>query len=201
MSYNSRVRLLVILDSVIVLSAIFIGYFVLHPYMNVYTIPMLWMSAITLLLCHHLFASIYHLYQKAWEYASVGELTAIVKAVTFSITVTAIVQLVVYHNIYFRVLGITWMLHVLLIGGSRFSWRMFRDHYIAPNPNKKRTLIVGAGSAGTMVARQLLKNHEADLNPIAFVDDDPNKHKLQIFGIEVKGSSQDIPRIVEECTD
>ena len=91
------------------------------------------------------------------------------------------------------------MLHVLLIGGSRFSWRVFRDHYIAPNPNKKRTLIVGAGSAGTMVARQLLKNNDADLYPTAFVDDDHNKHKLQIFGIEVKGNSQDIPRIVEEC--
>ena len=92
-----------------------------------------------------------------------------------------------YHDVYFRVLGITWMLHVLLIGGSRFSWRVFRDHYIAPNPNKKRTLIVGAGSAGTMVARQLLKNNDADLYPIAFVDDDHNKHKLQIYGIEVKG--------------
>ena len=86
-----------------------------------------------------------------------------------------------------------------LIGGSRFSWRVFRDHYIAPNPNKKRTLIVGAGSAGTMVARQLLKNNDADLYPTAFVDDDHNKHKLQIFGIEVKGDSKDIPRIVEEC--
>src|SRR4051794_36492179 len=153
--------MLVILDSVIVLSAIFIGYLALDPYMNVYTMPMLWISSITLLLCHHLFASIYHLYQKAWEYASVGELTAIVKAVTFSITLTAIVQFSIYHNIYFRVLGITWMLHVLLIGGSRFSWRVIRDHYITPNPNKKRTLIVGAGSAGRMVARQLLKNTDA----------------------------------------
>src|SRR3954466_9721549 len=114
LSYNKRVPLLVILDSVIVLSAIFIGYFVLHPYMNVYTMPMLWVSAITLLLCHHLFASIYRLYQKAWEYASVGELTSIVKAVTFSIALTALVQFAIYHNIYFRALGIAWMIHVIL---------------------------------------------------------------------------------------
>ena len=65
--------------------------------------------------------------------------------------------------------------------------------------NKKRTLIVGAGSAGTMVARQLLKNNDVDLYPTAFVDDDPTKHKLQIYGIEVKGNSEDIPRVVEEC--
>ncbi|WP_394238269.1 polysaccharide biosynthesis protein [Niallia oryzisoli] len=198
MSYKKRVPLLIILDSVIVLTAIFIGYYTLHPYMNVYTMPMLWVSAITLLFSHHLFASVYRLYQKAWEYASVGELIAVVKAVTFSIAMTAIVQMVGYQNVYVRVLGLTWMLHVLLIGGSRFSWRVFRDHYIAPNPNRKRTLIVGAGSAGTMVARQLLKNDHADLYPVAFVDDAPIKHKLQIFGIEVKGSTKDIVRVVHE---
>ncbi|MFJ8246333.1 polysaccharide biosynthesis protein [Peribacillus asahii] len=198
MVYKRRVPLLVVLDSIIVLFAIFIGYFILNPYMNVYTIPMLWVSSISLLISHHLFATIYRLYQKAWAYASVGELTAIVKAITFSITVTAIIQLIVTQDIYFRVLGITWMLHVILIGGSRFSWRVFRDQFIAPNPNKKRTLIVGAGSAGTMVAKQLLKNTDADLYPVAFVDDDSTKYKLDIYGIEVKGNSQDIPRIVEE---
>ena len=173
MSYKKRVPLLVILDSVIVLMSIFIGYLVLHPYMNVYTVPMLWISAITLLLSHHLFASIYHLYQKAWEYASVGELTAIVKAVTFSIVVTG--NCSICHLSRYLFSGIRHHMDVacILIGGSRFSWRVFRDHYITPNPNKKRTLIVGAGSAGTMVARQLLKNNEADLYPVAFVDDDP----------------------------
>ncbi|MFB5282757.1 polysaccharide biosynthesis protein [Peribacillus sp. Hz7] len=198
MVYKRRVPLLVLLDSIIVLFAIFIGYFILNPYMNVYTIPMLWISSISLLISHHVFAIIYRLYQKAWAYASVGELTAIVKAITFSITVTAVVQLIVTQDIYFRVLGITWMLHVILIGGSRFSWRVFRDRFIAPNPDKKRTLIVGAGSAGTMVAKQLLKNTDVDLYPVAFVDDDPTKYKLDIYGIEVKGNSQDIPQIVGE---
>ncbi len=198
MSYKKRVPLLVLLDSCIVLSAIFLGYFILHPSLHVYTIPLLWICAISLLCSHHLFASIYHLYQKAWAYASVGELIAIVKAVTFSIAVTAVFQFILTHDVYFRVLGITWMLHVIFIGGSRFSWRVVRDRFIVPTPNKKRTLIVGAGSAGTMVARQLLKNTDTDLYPIAFVDDDPKKYKLQIYGIEVQGNIQDIPRLVEE---
>ncbi|KMY51048.1 nucleoside-diphosphate sugar epimerase/dehydratase [Peribacillus loiseleuriae] len=198
MSYKKRVPLLVLMDSFIVLSAIFLGYFILHPSLHVYTILVLWISAITLLISHHLFASIYRLYQKAWEYASVGELIAIVKAVTFSIAVTAMIQFILTQDVYFRVLGITWMIHMLLIGGSRFSWRVLRDRFISPNPNKKRTLIVGAGSAGTMVARQLLKNSDTDLYPITFVDDDPNKYKLQIYGIEVRGNIQDIPQLVEE---
>jgi len=76
---------------------------------------------------------------------------------------------------------------------------VFRDHYITVSPDNKRTLIVGAGSAGTMVARQLLKNKQGQLYPVAFVDDDPNKHRLLIYGIEVKGDIQDIPCIVERC--
>lgn len=196
--YYKRVPLLMLLDSVIVLVAIFIGYFILNPYMNIYTMSFLWVSSLTLLCSHHLFAMIYRLYQKVWEYASVGELIAIVKAVTFSIITTAIVQAIVFQNVYIQVLSITWMMHVILIGGSRFSWRVYRERFISPDPDKKRTLIVGAGSAGTMVVRQLLKNNGADLYPIAFVDDDPTKIKLQIYGIEVIGTIKAIPEIVEE---
>ncbi|QNU03874.1 hypothetical protein GM240_07915 [Peribacillus butanolivorans] len=63
------------------------------------------------------------------------------------------------------------------------------------NPTKKRTLIVGAGSAGTMVARQLFKSTDADIYPIAFVDDDSKKYKLQIYGIEVQGNIKDTPEL------
>ncbi|MFJ8263028.1 polysaccharide biosynthesis protein [Rummeliibacillus sp. NPDC094406] len=198
MPYNKRLPLLMLLDSIIVFSAIFFGYFLLDPVMKTYTMPPLWVSSITLLISHHLFATIYRMYQNAWEYASIRELLAIVKAVTFSILTTAIIQLIVFQHVNIRVLAITWMMHVILIGGSRFSWRVYRDRFISPNPDKKRTLIVGAGSAGTMVVRQLLKNIETDLYPIAFVDDDPTKTKLQMYGVEVKGTIQDIPQLVEK---
>ncbi|MGN1401820.1 MAG: polysaccharide biosynthesis protein [Bacillus sp. (in: firmicutes)] len=198
MSYKKRIRLLVYLDSCIVLFSIFLGYFLLNPPLQAYPIPLIWISSFSLLISHHLFAYRYDLYQKAWEYASIGELWSIVKAVSLSILTTAIVQVIAIQDIYIRVLALTWMLHILLIGGSRFSWRIYRDRFITPTPHKKQTLIVGAGSAGTMLARQLLKNNEADLYPVAFADDDPTKHKLQIYDIEVKGAIKDIPQLVDE---
>lgn len=166
--------------------------------MNVYTQPMLWVSSLTLLISYHFFAFRYRLYQKAWEYASIGELTAIIKAVTFAAVITAVVQFIAVHNIYLRVLAITWMIHILLIGSSRFSWRVYRDRFMASKVQKKRTLIIGAGSAGTMVAHQLLKSKDADLEPIAFIDDDPNKWKLEIYGIPVVGMVSEIPWAVEQ---
>lgn len=156
------------------------------------------MSSLSLIIWHHLFAYSYKLYHNAWQYASIGELLGILKAVTYSVAVTGFVQLLVVENIYVRALLITWMLHMILIGGSRFSFRLFRDYYRKTKTNKKKTLIVGAGAAGTMVARQLLQNHEADLEPVAFVDDDMMKHKLQILGIPVLGDVTKIESIVEK---
>ncbi len=185
MTHQKRVSLMVLLDSIIVLCAIYIGYFTLNPYFHIYTLPTLLISSIALLISHHVFAVIYKLYYKAWSYASVGELVAIVKAVTLSIFVTGIIQMMMIGDVYVRVLGITWMLHILLIGGSRFSWRVYRDRYMKPVTKGKRTMIVGAGSAGSMVARQLLNNHESEFYPVAFVDDDKLKQRLQIYGVPV----------------
>ncbi|HDX9587170.1 TPA: polysaccharide biosynthesis protein [Bacillus pseudomycoides] len=198
MSYPKRLSLLVFLDSFIVLTAVYLSYWFIHPNaLNDIPITVI-ISSITLLCSHHIFAAIYKLYKKAWEYASIGELKQIFKAVTFSILVTAIVQQIINHDIYVRILAIAWMLHLLLIGGSRFVWRMFRDTYITQNRNQARTLIVGAGAAGTMVVRQLHQNKEADLHPVAFVDDDKNKQRLEIYNVPVVGSTKNIKEIVEQ---
>lgn len=198
MTYGKRLTTLAFLDSLIVLTAVYISYFTLNPELQVFKIPMLLVTALTLLICHHLFASIYKLYNKAWQYASVGELIAIVKAVTFTIAVTALMQEIVFHNMYVRALMIVWMIHVLIIGGSRFSWRMFRDNIMNKQKNIKPTLIIGAGRGGTMVARQLLGNQDIDLKPVAFIDDDPLKYKLDILGIPVVGGSAWITQTVEK---
>ncbi|PFU72792.1 polysaccharide biosynthesis protein [Bacillus thuringiensis] len=198
MSYRKRLSLLILLDSFIVLTAVYLSYWFVHPNVLNKIPTTVVISSITLLCSHHVFAAIYKLYNKAWEYASIGELKQIFKAITLSILVTAIVQQIINHDIYVRILAIAWMLHLLLIGGSRFVWRMFRDTYITKATDKKRTLIIGAGSAGTMVVRQLQHNKEADLYPIAFVDDDRNKQKLEIYNVPVVGTTTHIQEIVED---
>jgi FlaA1/EpsC-like NDP-sugar epimerase len=198
LSYTKRVSMLMLLDSIIVLTAIYIGYYILHPTFSWYTLPTLVFSSVVLLVSHHLFAFIYRLYQKAWEYASVGEMLAIIRAITFSILATGAIQFIVNGDIYVRVLGVTWMLHIILIGGSRFSWRMYRDYYIKTKQEKKRALIIGAGAAGSMLVRQFMKNHDAEILPVGFVDDDPKKQKLQIYDVTVVGRTKDIPKLVEK---
>src|SRR5690625_30793 len=164
MSYKGRLALLVLLDSIIVSIAIFIAFWIVYPYSTTpYDYMIIGITAFALLLFHHLYAFIYSLYNKMWAYASVGELVAIVKAVTLTIASVVIVQFILNDFvIYRRALFVTWMLHIIMIGGSRFIWRVCRDRYISNNhTEKKRTLIVGAGDAGAMLARS--EEHTSEL--------------------------------------
>lgn len=197
MAYRKRLTLLLILDAVIVSTAIFIASWIAYPYESKMSPTSLIISAIALLLFYFLFAIVYSLYKKVWAYASVGELVVIVKSVTLSIVATAIVQFFVSDfDIYKRALLITWMLLILLIGGSRFMWRILRDSYFDKVGNKRKTLIIGAGAAGAMIARQLTTNNNPDLHPAGFIDDNPAKQKMQLYNLPILGKTQDIETVV-----
>lgn len=61
-----------------------------------------------------------------------------------------------------------------------------------------RTLIIGAGSAGEMVIKEIYKNRNLNNVVIGFVDDDPSKHGRQIMGINILGTIDDIETIVHK---
>jgi FlaA1/EpsC-like NDP-sugar epimerase len=154
-------------------------------------------SSIAILVSYHLFSIIFKLNKKVWEYASTGELYIILKVVSCTMLVGVIFQLIIIQEIHIRFLVVTMILHILFIGASRFMWRIYRDSMMNKQTNKLRTLIIGAGSAGTMVARQLLHNNERTLLPVGFIDDDEKKHHLDILGVPVIGGVKDIARTVQ----
>ncbi|MEH7385629.1 nucleoside-diphosphate sugar epimerase/dehydratase, partial [Bacillus sp. JJ1521] len=119
-------------------------------------------------------------------------------AITLSVITAATIILIVNHEIFFRLMMVTWLLQMLIIGGSRFCWRIYRDTYIKKNEQRKRTLIIGAGSAGTMVVRQLKHNQDAELFPVGFIDDNIKKQNLDILGIPVFGGIENIEEVVKE---
>ncbi|MFZ7807560.1 polysaccharide biosynthesis protein [Bacillus thuringiensis] len=198
MTYKGRICLLILIDSLIVLTSVCLSYWILFPELLKEEPALCITSSIALLCSHHFFAYSYKLYKKAWEYASIRELEQIFKAVTFSVIVIAVVQYITEQYVYLRILAITWMLYIVLLGGSRLVWRIFRDKYITKDIGYKRTLIVGAGSAGTMVIRQLQKNKSTYLEAVAFVDDNKTKQHLEIHGVPVVGTTANIHQIVDQ---
>ncbi|MCM3709221.1 polysaccharide biosynthesis protein [Sporosarcina luteola] len=193
MTMKKRMTMLFLLDSLIVFLSIFLGYYILRPDIIILQDGIILMSALTIQIAHHVIAWHYGLYRKVWAYASIGELRAIFKSVTFTIAVVAIAQLVFTKDIHARALFLTWMLHILLIGGSRLSWRITRDTFRKTDEQgMKRVMIIGAGQAGMMVARQLLNNPESGMKPILFLDDDRSKKGLELYGIKIVGNTRHI---------
>jgi FlaA1/EpsC-like NDP-sugar epimerase len=192
---------LILIDSLIVFTSIYAAYFLLYTG-NVLSNPLmilhennLFFVSIVLLACHYFYLVVFRLYNKVWEYASIGELTAIIKSVTCSVITTAVIWELIYQDIIFRSLLIVWMAHLILMGGSRFAWRIFRKKFVTKQMKQRRALIVGAGDAGTMLVRQLLENSKSEINPIAFVDDDSRKRNLEIYGLRVVGDISHISEI------
>ncbi|WP_368915891.1 polysaccharide biosynthesis protein [Staphylococcus haemolyticus] len=198
LSARGRLLILIIIDSLIVVFSVFICYTILQPFFEGYSRNLLIVNSIVLLISHHVFAYIFNLYHRAWEYASVNELLLIVESVTCSIITTMIlVPIFTAHPPFFRLYLITWMMHLILIGGSRISWRVARGFVVGKKQKKKPTLIVGAGRGGSLLIRQMLRSPEMGLEPVLAVDDDLEKRKLTIAGgVKVQGTINDIPNLV-----
>ncbi|MEK4698522.1 nucleoside-diphosphate sugar epimerase/dehydratase [Solibacillus sp. FSL R7-0668] len=199
MGYKIRYMTFFFVDSFIVLSAIFMSYWLLHPTLNAYSDKVIVLSAITLLVSHHIAAYFYQLYTRMWSVASVRELLTIAYAVTISVVAASLLQQLINNDIYFRVMVVTWMLHIIMIGGSRFLLRLLNDKESFKSPNNlKRVLIVGAGQGGSMLAKNLQNASGNDIQAVGFVDDDLNKKNLNIMGLTVWGNTADIERLVEK---
>ena len=69
---------------------------------------------------------------------------------------------------------------------------------------QERTMIVGAGMAGRMIlaeiknARYDKSNPSSELEPVCFIDDDTTKLRSKIMGVEVVGTTPEIPRLCKE---
>ncbi|WP_335870607.1 polysaccharide biosynthesis protein [Bacillus sp. 2205SS5-2] len=198
MSKTNRLWSLVAIDTLIIFISIYLSTLLLFPNSPIFTLSLFILSGL-LVLSHLILATFYKLYKRAWEYASLDEILIIIKSVSLSIIFVMGFQWLVSDDVYFRVLISTWMLQVILISASRVSWRLVMKEVKHQNTTrKKRTLIIGAGSAGTLVARQLRQSQECELYPVAFIDDDKRKQHLDIQCIPVVGGMNVLKEKVDQ---
>lgn len=136
------------------------------------------------------------LYRGIWRFASMPDLMRIVKSVAVATAVAAVALFLItrMEGIPRSVLPIYALLLVALLGGPRFAYRWWKDRRLYQREGTK-ALIVGAGSAGEMLVRDLLRDPNREYEPWAFVDDDPKKRGQDIHGIRVVGSIDDIVEV------
>jgi len=142
----------------------------------------------------------YKLYHRAWAYASIQELKAIIYAISLGSLVTTFLTYMVQVHLPRSIIILHWAFTIIFIGGSRFAYRLFYGQGIKRidvGP-QKRTLIYGAGDAGALVVREYITHYNSSQPVVGFVDDDPKKQKLIIHGIPVLGTRADLSWIVDK---
>jgi FlaA1/EpsC-like NDP-sugar epimerase len=93
---------------------------------------------------------------------------------------------------------IFFLLALVATGGPRLSARLAARFVQSPWPNytPDRILVMGAGNAGAMIVREIQRQARPNVTIVGFVDDDPSKHNLCIYGVPVLGDRTSIPELV-----
>ncbi len=146
---------------------------------------------------------LFKLYSRVWRYAGSSELLAIVGAnfagaicwFIFSVLVEAVLP----RSIYI----LTALLLTFFVGGTRLSLRVYsyltsKPQYIQMTQKLNKVLVIGAGDAGAMLAREIERYHSGKRKIIGFIDDDRDKQGKTMFGIRVLGSRYDIEQVVAD---
>ena len=152
----------------------------------------LWIVPLQAFLC-----LLFGLYRGIWRYASLPDLVRIVlMACTSSAMVAVIVVSLGIANIPRSVLLIDPVLLVVLMGGSRLCYRIWKEGsrgMLRPANRRKSALVLGAGDAASDLLRNLART--SDWRIAGLLDDNPAKHGRQINGVTVLGSIDAVEEI------
>jgi FlaA1/EpsC-like NDP-sugar epimerase len=145
-----------------------------------------------------LFALIFKLYKRVWRYLSISDLFLIAEVVTGGMFVS-VLYLNWMKGIVFlgTVVALTWFFSLALIGGSRLVWRIYCERDGVFKKGKERILIVGAGDAGEVISREIIRKPVLG-KLVGFVDDDKEKIGKRIHNIKVLGNIKEIDGILEK---
>ncbi|MEN6471879.1 MAG: nucleoside-diphosphate sugar epimerase/dehydratase, partial [Clostridiaceae bacterium] len=140
------------------------------------------------------------LYSTLWEHASIEELIYVIGASIISTVLCYALAAIRMDRMPRSIYIAAGLIIILLHGGLRLSYRVFR-RLLKSNifaHNRTPVLIIGAGSAGAGIIRQMQETPGIGMTPICIVDDDIEKRGVRIHGVRVVGTTQDIPRIVKK---
>jgi FlaA1/EpsC-like NDP-sugar epimerase len=206
MDYKKRVMLFLFQDLLIIYCAVAISFLMIFEgKLPSFYVDELYIVFMFMWCSNALMFYVFNLYKRMWQFASISELLLIAKA-----TATAhIINFFLYFTlntfgwqleIPTSILLLSWILIFLGVSSSRFVWRISssQERFHQLQPHHKNGLIIGAGNAGALIAKALKNDVQSKIYPVAFIDDDPGKNNLQIYGIPIVGEIKDVSSVVKK---
>ncbi|WP_367605764.1 polysaccharide biosynthesis protein [Legionella sp. W05-934-2] len=140
----------------------------------------------------------YRVYRGFWRFVSLNDVSRIVQA-TISAAILVLPVLYWTHLLAFvprSVLPLYCFIYISTLCGTRFIWRLLYDNR-SRNPvtgNNERILIIGAGSSGESLLRDIKRTTRHTV--LGFIDDDIRKRGLEVHGVPVLSGINNIATII-----
>lgn len=142
------------------------------------------------------------LYRGLWRFASIPDLLNIIRAIGYGALFVALVLFLINRldSVPRSTLLLYPIFSLLLLAIPRLAYRIWKDRRftLTANPYRERVLILGAGRAGDLLARDMLG--EGNYLPVAFLDDRRELIGRQVRGIPVVGVLEQLPTKVDEMS-
>ena len=148
--------------------------------------------------------ALHKIYNMVLEYASYKELVNITQAVILSLISHAVLMTIFIYRMPVSYYVFGFMIQYVLTVASRFIKKMIiHKSYRTDLKNRsyKRALIVGAGSAGQTLKRDINNSNnggKTNILVVGFIDDDPKKKNQYIDDSKIFGGRDMIKEIVDE---
>jgi FlaA1/EpsC-like NDP-sugar epimerase len=145
--------------------------------------------------------SLYGLYRSLWEYASLEEMVQIIFATLTASAVGVIVGFVAGREFPVSIYIVGWMFLCMMVSSTRLSYRVIRrvrTERMRRRCKPSRAMIIGAGSAGSMLIRELKNHTDMNIVPVVAVDDDKKKHSTKINGVPIVSGRERIKELASQ---
>lgn len=145
----------------------------------------------------------FHLYEinaGLWRYVSIRDLVQIIKGVAASSVMAGLVIYLVMgiHSYPRSILILDSLLLIMSMSGIRLVTRLIRERNNFTLAEKSPVFIYGAGDAGEMLLRDMLKNPAYNYQPVGFIDDDERKKGRKIHSVPVLGTGREMDHLIKK---
>lgn len=208
--FLSKRRMHYALDLMVLVAAFFIAYLMRFDFeIPVNQVPDLFTQLPYVVLIQMAALTLAGVYSFIWRYVGMAESRTFVKAALWSVLPVLLLRLVLPRqwNDWRVPLSIILLDNVFAFGGA-LSLRLIRRIYyegkekkrgaVASLRRRKSVLLIGAGRAGMLAAREIKGRGDVDLVIKGFIDDDRDKVGSKVQGVRVLGTTTELPRLVRE---
>lgn len=138
------------------------------------------------------------LYRSLWAYASIEELRNIMGASV--LTTFAGWGITLWKGLYFpRSMLILNTLYLFFgVAAVRYAYRIARRMRSKPAETRIPTMLIGGGTSGSVILRELQHSAQSRNKVVCIIDDDPRKQGSYLSGVKIVGGREEIERYAEE---